>query len=501
MVAKWEIRDRLLLGYASPLILFFGLSVIVYIYSTKAIDTFNRSNEFRSIIINNDEIILRLCLVSRQVKGYLTIKQGDITEKTKTLDSLNRERRKYQADIQQTEVLIGKIPEKSQKKFNRMVELGNQSDQLAERTITAKDVAGKPSKQLSHVYLQDFQNIYQNFAELHASLKNELLSYTDESNKNTLNGLYFTSYISVGLLISYLALAVVISYIIIQQIVRLIRQIHFLSVKVSSQTATIATSGKQLSAIMIEQLATTDEVANTTKKITTTSAELIQAIGVIATISQETDQSASNSQIELIHVKELIQELSSAIALVSDKLEIINSKASGVNTIVEAITKIADQANLLSLNAALESDKAGEHGKGFAIIAQEIRRLADRTGVATLDIEKKVGEMQLAVSTCVMEMDEFTMQVKKGISDIDTISSKLGSIILQVKQLTPQFHEVSNSTAIQSQGTAQINQAITDLTATTSATINSLEIVNQAVSQFKNATQSLHQEISSFKVD
>src|SRR5207302_1442110 len=83
---------------------------------------------------------------------------------------------------------------------------------------------------------------------------------------------------------------------------------------------------------------------------------------------------------------------------ITGKLAVLNEKTTNINSVVTTITKVADQTNLLSLNAAIEAEKAGEYGLGFAVVAMEIRRLADQTAVATYDIEKMVKEMQSAES-------------------------------------------------------------------------------------------------------
>jgi methyl-accepting chemotaxis protein WspA len=90
---------------------------------------------------------------------------------------------------------------------------------------------------------------------------------------------------------------------------------------------------------------------------------------------------------------------------------------------------VADQTNLLSLNAAIEAANAGEYGHGFSVVAQEIRRLADQTAVATLDIEQMVTEMQAAVTGGVTEMEQFTRQVGHGVDAVQRVSAQLGQII------------------------------------------------------------------------
>src|SRR6267142_1952453 len=104
--------------------------------------------------------------------------------------------------------------------------------------------------------------------------------------------------------------------------------------------------------------------------------------------------------------------LADSTTSIGSKLAVISERARNINVVVTTITKVADQTNLLSINAAIEAEKAGEAGLGFLVVAREIRRLADQTAVATLDIEQMVRHMQEAVSAGVMEMDKFNEDVR-----------------------------------------------------------------------------------------
>ena len=104
--------------------------------------------------------------------------------------------------------------------------------------------------------------------------------------------------------------------------------------------------------------------------------------------------------------------------------------------VVTTITKVADQANLLSVNAAIEAEKAGEYGLGFLVLAREIRRLADQTAVATLDIEQMVKQMQGAVSAGVMEMDKFTEEVRQAVESVGKMGQSLGHVNEQDQALS-----------------------------------------------------------------
>src|SRR5215211_7523474 len=115
---------------------------------------------------------------------------------------------------------------------------------------------------------------------------------------------------------------------------------------------------------------------------------------------------------------QMMRQLSASTTSISAKLSAIQQKAASINLAVTTITKVADQTNLLSVNAAIEAEKAGEYGLGFLVLAREIRRLADQSAVATLDIERMVKEMQYSVSAGVMEMDKFTDQVRQGVGEV-----------------------------------------------------------------------------------
>ncbi|MCL1469177.1 HAMP domain-containing methyl-accepting chemotaxis protein [Argonema antarcticum] len=285
-----------------------------------------------------------------------------------------------------------------------------------------------------------------------------------------------------------------------QNLNTLIRQVQQSGIQITTSATQIAASGKQLEATMTEQIASTNEVAATAREISANSKHLVKTIGEVQQTSQVTAQAAGESQKDLMQMETTMRKLAGSTSSISSKLGVISDKANSINSIVTTITKVADQTNLLSLNAAIEAEKAGEYGTGFAVVAREIRRLADQTAVATLDIENMVKEMQGAVSTGVMEMDKFTKEVEQGVQSVSHIGTKLESIIEQVQTLTPRFQEVGNSMEGQSQGAVQISEAMVQLSEASSQTAQSLREVNGAINQLNEAAQGLRQEVSRFKV-
>ena len=185
---------------------------------------------------------------------------------------------------------------------------------------------------------------------------------------------------------------------------------------------------------------------------------------------------------------------------IGSKLEVLSEKASNINSVVTTITKVADQTNLLSLNAAIEAEKAGEYGVGFSVVATEIRRLADQSAVATLDIEQMVKEMQAAVSAGVMSVDKFSEEVRSSVEDMSKVSTQLVQIIEQVQKLTPRFEDVHEGMQFQSKGADQIKQTIVQLNDAAQQTLDSIRQSSITIERLNEAAQGLQGGVSRFKV-
>jgi methyl-accepting chemotaxis protein WspA len=280
----------------------------------------------------------------------------------------------------------------------------------------------------------------------------------------------------------------------------LVAKVQQSTIQLFSTATEIAASSKQQEATVKEFSASTNEIVASRKEINATSKQLLATIVDVKEVSARTAESADSGQSGLTEMQGTMKHLASATDSVSSKLSIINDKANNINDVVATITKVADQTNLLSLNAAIEAEKAGEYGLGFSVVAREIRRLADQTAVATLDIIKMVKEMQSAVSSGVMEMDKFSDEVRHCVSNVDSISGKLESIIQQIQYLPPKFDTVAEGMQGQSEGAQQITEAMIQLNEAAKQTSESLREFNQVTEQLDQASRSLQQELSIFKV-
>jgi methyl-accepting chemotaxis protein WspA len=195
-----------------------------------------------------------------------------------------------------------------------------------------------------------------------------------------------------------------------------------------------------------------------------------------------------------------MRQLVESTGSISSKLATIRKKADNITQVVTTITKVADQTNLLSINAAIEAEKAGEYGRGSLVVAREIRRLADQTAVATLDIESMARLTQGAASAGVMQMDKFGEEVRSGVGRVAEVNGQTGQIITEVAGLSDRFRSVNEGMQNQAVGAQQINEAMGSIAANVRQTSASLEEFNKATYHLRASIEQLNQEIASFKV-
>jgi methyl-accepting chemotaxis protein WspA len=270
--------------------------------------------------------------------------------------------------------------------------------------------------------------------------------------------------------------------------------------QVSASVNEIAATAREQQATASEIAATTMEIGATSKEISATSKELGKTMTEVAGVAEHSATLAGAGQEGLTHMEETMRHVMDAAGSINAKLAVLNEKAGNINQIVTTITKVADQTNLLSLNAAIEAEKAGEHGRGFSVVATEIRRLSDQTAVATYDIEQTVKEIQSAVSASVMGMDKFSEEVRRGMQDVQRVGEQLSQIIHQVQALAPRVEAVNDGMQAQATGAEQITQALGQLSEAAQQTVESLRQSNQAIEGLNQVVTGLSEGVTRLKV-
>ena len=280
----------------------------------------------------------------------------------------------------------------------------------------------------------------------------------------------------------------------------LIGRIQHSSVALISTATAIQATASEQQQVITDYGASTSQAVAAVKQISVTSQELLRTMTEVNEMAGHTGQMAADGRVNLVGMDGTMRQLAESTSSFGAKLAVISERAANINLAVTTITKVADQTNLLSITAAIEAEKAGEYGLGFLVVAREIRRLADQTAVASLDIERMVKEMQYSVSAGVMEMDKFAEQVRTGVREIGDVASKLGEIITAVQGISGRFGQVTEGMRAQSQGAEQIREAMIRLAEGATRTASSLNDFNGATVHLREAVGGLKEEVSRFTI-
>lgn len=280
----------------------------------------------------------------------------------------------------------------------------------------------------------------------------------------------------------------------------MVGEVQRAGVQVSTSSGELSATAREQEQMMTEQMTSATSAVQSVQEIRQVAENLVHTMQSVASMFQDTAAIASQGQGDLVRMKEVMQHMEAASETISNRLKIIDQKAENITTMVTTITKVAEQTNLLSLNAAIEAEKAGEFGRGFTIVAREIRRLADQSAVATLDIEQMVHEMQSAVATGVMEMDKFIAIVRHSVSDVNRISAQLTRIIEQVQTLMLNFEDANTAMGSQAENARKINEIITNLSEEMVHTKISLHETYTAIDQLDEAAKGLQEQMARFNV-
>lgn len=248
----------------------------------------------------------------------------------------------------------------------------------------------------------------------------------------------------------------------------------------------INTSVAETSAAVTEISATARELNRTTEGV---------ADQVVATAQQ-----ASEGRDRLESIDRALRGLADAAQKISERFGEIHRRSETIGRVVTTISNLAHQTNMLSLNAAILAEKAGDAGHGFTVIAREIRRLADQTEISTQDIQRIVDEMQRAVSAGVMSMEKFLKDVDLEVEETVEVGHQFAAILDQVEALTPRFQQIRAGMLAQGEAAAQIGARMGELSHVTHGATDSIAATKKATAGMIQSVENLKTKVDRFRL-
>lgn len=285
-----------------------------------------------------------------------------------------------------------------------------------------------------------------------------------------------------------------------ENLLLLITQVQRSGVQVNTSATEIAATAREQQITASEVSATTLQVGATAREISATSKQLVRTMDELAESGERMAALAASGQEGLSQMDSTMRQITDASGTISARFAVLNDRAANINTVVTTISKVADQTNLLSLNAAIEAEKAGEYGRGFSVVASEIRRLADQTALATTEIDQMIGEVRAAVSAGVMGMDRFSDEVRRGVATVSEVGEQLSEIIQLVQDVAPRFEMVVAGVQSQSEGAEQISEGLAQLGEASKQAVESLLQSTTAIDQLNDAARGLQDGMARFRL-
>ena len=230
--------------------------------------------------------------------------------------------------------------------------------------------------------------------------------------------------------------------------------------KITSLTdaiVTIAGSAEQ-------QTRTLDETAVSVTAMSSSIEEVAVQVDSLLTISSETSLTADRGGSAIHTIVGSFDTIRATIGELASDIRQLGDNSSQIGDIVKVIDRIAEQTNLLALNAAIEAARAGEHGRGFAVVASEIRKLADGSVAATKEIAGYIGSTQGVIAEVTRAMQRLTQRVEESVSSTDNASLALREIVEAVLKSNNQITQISDVTRSMSQNSVSVIRAIDEIT-------------------------------------
>ncbi|MDP3683593.1 MAG: methyl-accepting chemotaxis protein, partial [Ignavibacteria bacterium] len=263
----------------------------------------------------------------------------------------------------------------------------------------------------------------------------------------------------------------------------------------------ISSSAEEMAAGAQEQSSQTTEIAGAVEEMTKTILETSQN----SSRSAEAAKSAGNIAREGGKVvDQTIEGMNRIAEVVKKSAETVHALGKGsdqIGEIVQVINDIADQTNLLALNAAIEAARAGEQGRGFAVVADEVRKLAERTTKATKEIAVMIKQIQHDTGGAVESMNKGTEEVEKGKALADKAGKSLREIIIGVEQVVDLSMQVAAASEEQSTAAEQISKNIEAISNVTHESAEGVQQIAGAAEDLNRLTVNLQQLTAQFKVD
>jgi methyl-accepting chemotaxis protein len=270
--------------------------------------------------------------------------------------------------------------------------------------------------------------------------------------------------------------------------------------EVSAAAAQVNVTAGQIATGAGEIAGQTMSVATAGEEMSATSGDIAQNCQMAAEGAQRATQSAQNGTDVVLKTVAVMSQIAEKVQESARTVESLGARSDQIGQIIGTIEDIADQTNLLALNAAIEAARAGEQGRGFAVVADEVRALAERTTKATREISEMIKAIQGETRGAVAAMEQGVFQVETGTTEAGRSGEALRDIMEQINAVTMQVNQIATAAEQQTSTTCEIANSMHQVTAVVQSTATGAHESATAAAQLNGNAMELQRLVGQFKL-
>ncbi|MEM6755712.1 MAG: methyl-accepting chemotaxis protein [Planctomycetota bacterium] len=269
---------------------------------------------------------------------------------------------------------------------------------------------------------------------------------------------------------------------------------------VAAAATQISASSEQLSGGSQDQSNQVTQVSAAVEELSASVIEVARKAADAANNSQRSGEVAEQGGVVVEQTVDGMNAIRDAVASSAQSVNELGKRGEQIGAVIQVINDIADQTNLLALNAAIEAARAGEHGRGFAVVADEVRKLADRTVKATQEIADSIEAVQNETGQAVERMNAGSQRVEQGVDLAQQAGSSLGEIVGNVGELATMIQQIAAAAEEQSAAAEEISRKMQDIDAISAQSNQAAQQTATAGVQLSTSSESLRQLVGRFQV-
>ena len=286
----------------------------------------------------------------------------------------------------------------------------------------------------------------------------------------------------------------------VEKIHSVIDEVRGTAHEVAGAATQIAASSEEMAQGISEQNQQVTQISTAVEQMSASTVEVARKSSEAADNAQSSGKIAQDGGRVVTETIEGMQAISEAVTSSASSVSELGKRGEQIGQIIEVINDIADQTNLLALNAAIEAARAGEHGRGFAVVADEVRKLADRTTKATEEIGESITAIQTETSQAVERMNAGTEQVQVGVEKATQAGLSLKQIVASAESVSSMIQSIASAAEEQSAASEEVSRGVQSVSAVTNQSAEGANQATMAANQLSTKAEQLQALVSRFKL-